>query len=112
MLLAPDVCWRNNPISLMKGQRRTLRVIAHTFGAVSALILSADFACSLAGGYWGILHPGSQTGFFAWMVLALLFALIATLKGSRRWLMAVAIVLAYMYLFHPVVFACPISCWR
>jgi hypothetical protein len=84
-----------------------LRVIAHISGAVSILILSVCFVCNvlLGGRYWGILHSGSQTGFFAWMVLALLFALIATIKGSRWWLIAVAFVLASMYLLRPVVFA-------
>jgi hypothetical protein len=38
------------------------------------------------------------------MVLGLVFALIATFKGSRWWLIAVAIVLASMYLLRPVVF--------
>jgi hypothetical protein len=38
------------------------------------------------------------------MVSGLVFALIATFKGSRWWLIAVAIVLASMYLLRPVVF--------
>ena len=84
-----------------------MRVIAHISGAVGVLILSVCFVCNvlLGGRYWGILHSGSKTGFFAWMVLALLFALIATFKGSRWWLIAVAFVLASMFLLCPVVFA-------
>ena len=38
------------------------------------------------------------------MVLGLVFALVATFKGSRWWLIAVAIVLALMYLLRPVGF--------
>jgi hypothetical protein len=42
------------------------------------------------------------------MGLGLFFGLIATLKGSRWWLIAVAFALASMFLFRPIVFACPL----
>jgi hypothetical protein len=81
---------------------------------VSVLILSAYFVSNMLLGdkYWGVLHSGSQTGFFAWMVLGLLFALNATLRGSRWWLIAVAFVLASTFLLRPVVFACPVWRWH
>lgn len=83
-----------------------MKAVAHISGAVSILIVSFCFVGALLGGrYWGLLHSASQAGFFAWMVSGLVLALIATFKGSRWWFIAVATVLASMYLLHPVVFA-------
>lgn len=86
-----------------------MRTMAHISGTLSVLVLLLIFcSTSLGGRYWGILHSGSQTGFLAWMFLGLAFAVIATVAGSRWWLVAVVFMLASVYLLRPVLYACPV----